>query len=129
MKFDRCKYLYIDIFGHPYCQARQGTRKICEHCRFSDEYSKARKFHEKLKDRLEIVSNKSKKVKSTIPLKFKDKIEKDVHLVIGKKVYSGGHACFQLSAMRFPCLESISLIAIPFFRVGYVVLKRIKQYL
>ena len=37
-RFDRCKHLYVDVFGHPYCTCDILDMKKCEHFLPSEEY-------------------------------------------------------------------------------------------
>ena len=97
----------------------------CDFCK-----NTARHFNYKLRGRLDILSNRTKKAKSLVPKAVVKNLKKDIHLVVSKKeIYARGEACFYLVKMRNHWLELFEPVAIPLFKLGYIVLKKIKKYL
>ncbi|MBN1898667.1 MAG: hypothetical protein JW827_07815 [Spirochaetes bacterium] len=47
MSNQKCQYLYVDVYGHPYCTGSKKNQ--CEFCRWSEEYKIMRDQHEMFK--------------------------------------------------------------------------------
>ena len=92
----QCPFLYVDVFGHPYCTAKPEKALKCEYCVPSEEYVEMQRQLEKqgiLNDK-----NNPFKVPSTyrctildkyadkyghLPPKFRDKLPNNMDAVTG----------------------------------------------